>query len=187
MKFEIINNPVSYQCSDNNITIEAGKNTNLFNGMNYKSSNFPFYYALIEGDFVIRCKVTPEFKATYDLGSIVIFDNIDKWIKFAFENADSGYPAMVSVVTNGISDDCNGEKIDINEIWMQAIRKDNNFALHYSIDKENWKMVRSFKLDMNKKVKVGFSAQSPIGDGCISKFEGIEIMDNNYTNIRKPN
>ena len=93
---------------------------------------------------------------------------------------------MVSVVTNGVSDDCNGEKMDKDEIWMQVIRKDNNFALHYSEDKENWKMVRIFKLDMNKTVKVGFSAQSPIGDGCITRFEGIEIMDNNYSNIRKP-
>lgn len=188
MKFQIINNPVSYQCNDNNITIEAGKNTNLFNSLsNNKYSDFPFYYVLIDEDFIIRCKIAPEFKATYDLGAIVIFENVDKWIKFAFENSDAGYPSMVSVVTNDVSDDCNGEKIDKNEVWMQVIRKDNNFALHYSIDKENWKLERIFRLDMNKEVKVGVSAQSPIGEGCIASFEGIEILDNNYTNIRKPN
>jgi uncharacterized protein len=188
MNFQMINDPVSYQCNGNNITIEAGKNTNLFNDMcsNYRCSNFPFYYVIIEGDFVIRCKVAPELKATYDLGSIVVFENIDKWIKFAFENADSGYPSMVSVVTNDVSDDSNGEKIEKSEVWMQVIRKGNNFALHYSIDKVNWKMVRIFKLEMDKEVKVGFSAQSPIGKGCRAIFEGIEIIDNNYTNIRKP-
>lgn len=188
MNFQMVNNPLDYQCNGNNITIEAGKNTDLFNDMcsDHRSSNFPFYYTLIEGDFVIRSKIAPELKETYDLGCIVIFENVDKWIKFAFENADSGHPSMVSVVTNGVSDDSNGEKIDKSEIWMQVIRKNNNFALHYSIDKENWKLVRIFKLDMNKEVKIGLSAQSPIGDGCKVRFEGLEIMDNNYTNIRKP-
>lgn len=188
MNFQIINNPLNYEIHGNNINIEAGKNTNLFNsiGSNYRCSNFPFYYTLIEGDFIIRCRVAPEFKATFDLGAIVIFENADKWIKFAFENADTGYPAMVSVVTNGVSDDCNGEKVDENEIWMQVIRKDNNFALHYSVDKKIWKLARIFQLAMDKKVKIGFSAQSPIGDGCCVRFEGIEVLDNNYTNIRKP-
>lgn len=37
---------------------------------------------------------------------------------------------------------------------------------------------------MNNQVKLGVSARSPIGDGCIVRFEGIEIMDNNYINIR---
>ena len=32
----------------------------------------------------------------------------------------------------------------------------------------------------------GFSAQPPIGEGCKVRFEGIEIIDNNYKNIRKP-
>lgn len=188
MNFQMINNPVSYQCKDNNLTIEAGRNTNLFNDMcsDYRCANFPFYHTLIDGDFVIRCKIIPEHKAIYDLGCIVVFENADKWIKFAFENADSGYPAMVSVITNGVSDDSNGEKMDNKEVWMQVIRKGNNFALHYSIDKENWKLVRIFKLDMNEQVKVGLSAQSPIGDGCSIRFEGIEITDNNYMNIRKP-
>lgn len=188
MNFQMINNPVSYKCNGNNITIEAGKKTDLFNDMcsDSRYSNFPFYYTLIEGDFIIRCKIAPEFKETYDLGCIIIFENIEKWIKFAFENADSGHPSMVSVVTNGVSDDSNGEKIDESEIWMQIIRKGNNFALHYSKDKDKWVLVRIFKLDINKEVKVGLSAQSPIGDGCNVRFEGLEIKENNYENIRKP-
>ena len=92
----------------------------------------------------------------------------------------------VSVVTNGVSDDSNGAKIDENEIWMQLIRKENNFALHYSIYKEDWRLVRIFKLDMKEEIKVGVSAQSPIGDSCRVSFEGLEILDNHYTNIRQP-
>ena len=95
MNFQMINNPINYQCFDNNITIQAGKNTNLFNSIsNDKYTNFPFYYASIKGDFVARCKISLEFKEIYDLGAIVVFENEDKWIKFAFENSDAGYPAM---------------------------------------------------------------------------------------------
>jgi regulation of enolase protein 1 (concanavalin A-like superfamily) len=137
-------------------------------------------------NFVIRCKVSPEFKALYDLGSIVVYDNTNKWIKFAYENSDSGNPAMVSVITDGVSDDCNGEKIYEEGVWMQIIRKSNNFSLHYSKDKVAWTLVRIFQLDMKDEIKLGISAQSPMGDRCIVKFEDLEIMENAYINIRKP-
>lgn len=34
-----------------------------------------------------------------------------------------------------------------------------------------------------RKVKVGLSVRSPIGDGCSFRFEGIEIKDKNYKDI----
>ena len=188
MNFEFLNKPISFECKDDVITMEAGSYTNLFNDMcsDYRSSYFPFYYVLQKGDFVIRCKITPEFRELYDLGCITVYENDNKWIKFAYENSDSGHPAMVSVITDKVSDDSNGEKIYEDGIWMQIIRKGNNFALHCSENKENWRLVRIFQLDMNEVIKLGISAQSPLGNGCIVRFEGLEIVGNNYTNIRKP-
>lgn len=188
MNLMLENNPKAFECRENGIMMEAGCGTNLFNDMcsDYRTADFPFYYAMQKGDFIIRCRITPEFKACYDLGSIVVYDNQNKWIKFAFENSDAGYPAIVSVITDEVSDDCNGVKINEKGIWMQIIRKGNNFSLHYSTDKKEWVLARIFHLNMSHEIKLGISAQSPMGDSCMVKFEGLEITDNIYTNIRKP-
>ncbi len=42
--------------------------------------------------------------------------------------------AVVTVMTNEKSDDANGINVDTNEIWLQMARKDNAFAIHYSLD-----------------------------------------------------
>jgi len=88
------------------------------------------------------------------------------------------------VVTEESSDDSNGEKIDNEFIWIRIIRKGEYWAVHYSENGENWKMVRYFSLKMNKAIKVGIIAQSPIGKGCRVKFKNFEILENNYSNIR---
>jgi len=66
------------------------------------------------------------------------------------------------VVTNGFSDDCNGERITDNKIYLQVVRKADNWCLHYAKDKSKWKMVRYFNYALNKELKVGISAQSPL-------------------------
>lgn len=188
MNFQIINKPVRFECNNNIITMEAGRGTNLFNDMcsDYRGNYFPFYHVVYKGDFIIRCKISPEFKALYDLGCIIVYENENKWIKFAYENSDSGHPAMVSVITDIVSDDCNGEKIYEKGVWMQIIRKGNTFSLHYSKDKVTWTLVRIFQLEMNDEIKLGISAQSPMGDSCTVDFEGLEILENTYSYIRKP-
>jgi regulation of enolase protein 1 (concanavalin A-like superfamily) len=152
---------------------------------NYKILNAPFYYTNIEGDFIFRCKVKPEFHETYDAGGIIAYDSEKKWVKYAFEKTDLGYPSIVSVITVGLSDDCNGEIINENEIWMQIVRSANNWCLHYSKDKVNWKMVRYFRLDLRNNISIGIFSQSPIGEGCKVHFSEIELLNQTYKNIRK--
>ncbi len=166
--------------------VSTGK-TDFFNDIltDYKKSNAPFYYINAEDDFILRCMIKPDFKNTYDAGSLLIFQNEDKWIKFAFENTDLGYPSVVSVVTDGKSDDSNGERIAADKIYLQVVRKGDNWCLHYSLDNKSWKMVRYFSLIMDKKIKAGISAQSPLGDGCAVEFHNLELLKNDYSNIRK--
>lgn len=187
MEFQWSKEPVSYTAEGGRIVMETCKGTNLFNSMTEerRDHNFPYYYTECEGDFLIRCQITPEFGSLYDQGDIIIYADDDHWIKFAYENTDLGYPAMVSVVTNQISDDCNGVP-QTGGIWMQAVRQGDNFALHYSEDGEQWKMARIFRLELPRKVKAGISAQSPFGVSLKVTFSGLMVTENPYTNIRKP-
>ena len=77
--------------------------------------NAPFYYTEITGDFVMRVKVSHDFKDTYDSASIMVMQDMKNWAKACFEMTDFGTHAAVSVIArNGESDDANGCNIDGN-------------------------------------------------------------------------
>lgn len=185
MKFEWCQEPEFFYIGEESIRIRAEKGTNLFNsvGGNFKCGKFPFYCTKWEGDFRIRCRVSVEFHSVYDLGCIVVYDNEDKWIKLAYENSDMGKTAIVSIVTQERSDDCNGESVQ-GKVWLQICRKGNMFSLHFSEDKEKWNLVRIFYLAMSKEIRVGISAQCPSGECCEAEFEQLEIGENPYEDIR---
>lgn len=187
MKFELLNEAVSISNNERIVELIAPGKTDFFIdiGNEYKKHNAPFYNTNIENDFILRCSIKPTFTNIYDAGCLLVYESEDKWIKFAFENTDLGYCSVVSVITNGFSDDCNGERIDNQNIYLQIIRKGNDWCLHYSNDKINWKMVRYFRFELKNKIKIGFSCQSPLGDGCKVIFSDIEILKNYYNNIRK--
>jgi uncharacterized protein len=170
------------------IEIEAPGKTDFFIDMFTMKpvGDAPFYYEKRSGDFVARVKARPRFKKNYDAGGIFVYDTAKKWIKLEFEMTDLGYPSVVSVVTDGVSDDCNGERRDeVEGLWLQVARRGDNWVLHYSEDGKKWRMVRYFKLKMKETVRVGLEAQSPRGDGCIVEFSGFKIADNILSDMRK--
>lgn len=185
MRLEMENSAQGIQRTDR-IELTAGKGTNLFNSMpgSYRCGDFPYCRAVWEGDFRARCKVTVDFRAVYDLGCLVVYENEEKWLKLAFENSDASGPAIVSIVTDGTSDDCNGSAISGKSVWLQICRKGDVFAMHHSLDGVSWKLARIFKLAMAHDVKVGVSAQCPSGESCTAVFERLEITENPYENMR---
>jgi uncharacterized protein len=170
------------------IEIEAPGKTDFFIDMFSMKpvDDAPFYYEKRKGDFVARVKVRPGFKKNYDAGGLFVYDTAKKWIKLEFEMTDLGYPSVVSVVTDGVSDDCNGEKAQgVEELWLQIVRKGDNWVLHHSEDGKKWKMVRYFQLKMKDEVRIGLEAQSPRGNGCKVEFSGFRIADNTLADMRK--
>jgi uncharacterized protein len=144
----------------------------------------PFYYREVEGNFVFRAKVSLDFISTYDAGVLFAYDHDKLWAKACFEFTDIGTHAIVSVMTNQYSDDANCVNIEGNQVWLQLSRKDNVFAVHYSIDGENFLMARLTMLPMSKKIKVGVSAQSPLGQGGDRCFEFLLLEHRTLENIR---
>jgi len=116
----------------------------------------------------------------------MVYENKNVWAKLALENSDlpCAKPAVVSVVTNRLSDDCNGPVSDQNYMWLQISRVDDCFGLHYSADGKEYNMVRVFTLPVGDTVKVGFCAQSPTGEGGDRCFSDICIEQRRLANIR---
>lgn len=147
-------------------------------------ANAPFFYTEVTGDFVFRAKVRPNFRSVYDACALMVIQDETLWTKAAFEKSDFGTTAAVCVVTNGISDDANGCNIQQEEVWLQIVRVGDVFCTHYSLDGENFDMVRLFHLPVEKTVKVGIEAQSPAGEGGLRFYSDISLENRTVANLR---
>lgn len=148
------------------------------------SRSAPYLWLPIEGDFVAQAHVQHEFVSTYDAGALMVRHDETHWAKLCFEATDFGTHAAVSVVTNGLSDDANGVDLDGKSLWLQIVRQDNLFGLHYSLDGKSWRMVRYFALPVPAKVQVGLVAQSPVGPGASIDFHSFTIEPRRVANMR---
>ncbi len=173
------------------IAIYAPEFSNYFNDPIPEHGRFPgphgdapFFYKEMDGDFVIQAKLRPNFQSTYDAACLMVIQNDSMWIKAAFERSDFNTNAVVSVVTNIISDDANGCNIDADSVWLQIARVGNNFAIHYSLDGQKYDMVRVFYLPIEKTVKVGIEAQCPTGEGGYRYFSNLLIEKRTVANLR---
>ena len=168
------------------LTITAGEKTDLFidpHG-NFNIENSPCLLFKPDPAFILSAKVTVEHKYTYDAGVLILYENEHSWAKLCFELSPQGQAMIVSVVTRGVSDDCNSTAINGNTVYLRAIKKANTFAFYYSVDGATWGLVRYFTLNHPENVIIGFSSQSPTGPGCTACFAEIIYHAEELADIR---
>ena len=76
--------------------------------------NAPYYFTEVEGDFVLRVKVSHDFASVYDSCALLVMQDMTCWGKLCYELTDFGAHAVVSVVTKGDSDDANGVNLEFS-------------------------------------------------------------------------
>ncbi len=156
--------------------ILAGAETDWFcdPAGNYAKDNAPSaLVTLTDDNFLLSAKVSVEFTSAFDAGVFQIRATEDMWAKLCFEYSPQKRPMIVSVVTRGVSDDCNSVEIDGAEIYLRVARTPQTLAFHYSHDGRDWRFVRYFTLGKLSYLKFGFSAQSPKGKKCAAIFSEI--------------
>lgn len=147
----------------------------------------PALVAPIEGDFTLSARVHVGFRATFDAGVLVVRHSPTQWAKLCFEYSPQRQPMVVSVVTNGVSDDANSTPIDGDEVYLRVSRTGAAWVFHYSEDGRLWHFVRHFRLSADAPARVGFLAQSPTGEGSTSTFGEITRTSRPPTDIRGGN
>lgn len=186
MKLQTMNT-TSYNVINDIITLQAGAKTDFFvspfNGEEIASA--AFLYEEVCGDFTLKAYVKHDFSSVYDACTLLAYDASNRWAKACFEYSDFHTNTVVSVMTNMYSDDANGVNIDGKGIWLQLSRKENVFAVHYSYDDVTYDMVRLTRIPMSETLKVGFSAQSPLGEGGEFMFQHYELKYETPQDIRK--
>ncbi|MDQ6917833.1 MAG: DUF1349 domain-containing protein [Candidatus Dormibacteraeota bacterium] len=157
------------------LTVRAGACTDLFvdPGGAPTVANAPRLLAPAAGDFRLSARVTVDFGSRFDAGVLLLWFDGGAWAKLCLECAPLDVPTVVSVVTRGLSDDCNSHPTDGNSTWLRVTRRGGAFAFHSSADGETWNLVRHFALAPSAQIEVGFMAQSPEGEGCTATFDAI--------------
>ncbi len=182
------NEPDSFVHDGNTVTITAAGGTDYFNdpASDVRKASAPVLYREVDGDFTVEGRVAPAFGATYDAGAIVFYCTDDVWAKLAFEQTDLGSTSVVTVVTNGLSDDANGEVVDGDAVHLKMSRRGDVLGLYYSLDGRGWRMVRLLALPVppGATANVGISAQSPTGSGCTVTFSELAFAKRAVTEMR---
>jgi regulation of enolase protein 1 (concanavalin A-like superfamily) len=135
------------------------------------------------GDFTLAAQVSVEFASMYDAGVLLLHAAERQWAKLCFEYSPQLRPTAVTVVTRGISDDCNSFEVDGTTLWLRITRSGTAWAFHASTDGGWWRLLRYFALDAAV-VRVGFLAQSPAGEGCTATFDHISFRPGAPKNLR---
>jgi regulation of enolase protein 1 (concanavalin A-like superfamily) len=169
------NSPVSYDARANALTIVAGPSTDWYiSPLDGKATaNAPIALFQSAEEFVLTAKVTVEFQTKWDAGMLMVYADDKNWAKFALEMSVYQQPTIVTVVTRGVSDDCNSISPPGNSIWLRIAKIGRAIAFYTSPDGKSWRMVRAFTLGEVKNLRAGFGAQSPVGKRGSAVFSEI--------------
>lgn len=127
--------------------------------------------------FTFTAKVTPQFMATSDAGAIFVYANDSLWLKFAFWMEENMNTRIVTIRTNGTSDENNHSIITQESVHLKISSDATQIGFYYSMDNEIWNLVRLFKNDYPSELYVGLSSQSPMGEGNQTAFEELSLRE----------
>lgn len=177
--------------SDGKLTLASEAKRDNFRDPDGKLSNNTAPLLLTEVDntkpFTLTAKITPTFLKTYDAGTLYIWVKDDLWLKMAMEMDERGQHRMVTVRTNGTSDDNDHDVITAKSIYMKISSNTKSVGFYYSLDKKTWQFVRLFKNDYPVSIWVGVSTQSPLGNGTSAVFEDVTLTHQSITDFRLGN
>ena len=186
-KLEWLNAPRSSRMDGKVFVISAGAKTDWFvdpfNGTVSKSA--PILLFTPGSDYVLTARVTVKFAVKWDAGALMLWGDDHHWAKLSFELSPERQPTLVTVVTRGLSDDCNSTHIQGDSVYLRIARSDKTYVFYSSADESRWEILRTFSLDTDLPVRVGFESQSPAGEGAIASFSSITYTPRRIENIYK--
>jgi regulation of enolase protein 1 (concanavalin A-like superfamily) len=167
------------------LTIRSGKKTDWFVDPFDSTihNTAPMLLFLPADDYVLLAKVKVGFKTKWDAGALMVWADEHHWAKLSFELSPAKQPTMVTVVTRGLSDDCNSIPISGDMVYLQIAKSGPAYVLYSSTDAKAWQVLRVFSLGDTAKPKVGFESQSPAGDGTEVVFSEIHYSTRKIADI----
>ncbi len=184
---ELVNVPTALGVGDDgSILMGAAGHTNLFNSPNGVGmyTGAPMLLLPVDGDFTLAARIDAKLVNVYDVAALVMYVDGRNWTKLCYEFSAERQPTVVSVVTRGISDDCNSEEIDADFVYMAMCRRGHECSFHFSRDGVKWKMVRHFRFETSDRLRIGFAVHAAFGEGLSARFSEIRYWTSAPANMR---
>jgi len=164
-----------YEITDDGLTVTAKHGTDRYIAPDgsYVIDNASRLLFEADPDFIFTAKVHHAFSSQWDAGALILEGESDKYVKFLIETDYVGKHRVVSVVTNGVSDDANSIAIDGDSLYLRMARGGDTIYLYTSGTGADWYLVRTFRFTSSVPLKVGFHAQCPKGDQAVVNFSKI--------------
>ena len=176
------------QMTERRLTLASPAKRDNFRDPNGELSNNSAPMLLMQVDntkpFTFTSKVTPTLLETYDAGTLYLWVRDDLWLKMAMERDERGRTRLVTVRTNGTSDDNNHDVVTADSVYMKISSDATTIAFYYSLDNTAWQLIRLFRNDYPDTIWLGVSSQSPVGEGNSSTFEQIALTPTSVSDFR---
>lgn len=171
------------------IEISSGPETDFFiePGMPpYEKANAPLLLRAVDNTkpFTFSCKTTPVHSVKYDAGMAFLYVNDKHWLKFAFEADERMNHRIVTVKTQGFSDDNNHDAVESPSVFLKISSDTKVVGFYYSVDGQQWQLVRVFKNEYPPVLQLGIGSQSPAGPGNKAVFEALQFAQESVKDFR---
>ena len=135
--------------------------------------------------FTFTAKVKPDFMTHFDAGALYIYVDDQCWQKFAFESDDHQVPRIISVRTIGSSDDNKHDVIKQAAVYLKISSNTKVIGFYYSLDNNEWHMVRLYRNTYPQTIHLGISTQSPSGSGTSALFSEVSLTETAISDFKR--
>lgn len=171
------NEPKNWDIGERSLSMFVTPKTDYWRRTHYGFTvdDGPFFYALHGGEFEVKTRITGDYQTRFDQMGLMLRIDEENWIKTGIEFVNQKHK-LSAVVTRNWSD---WSVIELNDtpktVWLKVIRRLDAVEIFYSLNNEQYTMMRLAYFPDNKPVMVGLTAASPDGEGFNALFEDFEI------------
>jgi regulation of enolase protein 1 (concanavalin A-like superfamily) len=179
VKMQWYNEPPHWQTLTDGIHLTTGAKTDFWRKTHYGfvRDNGHFYYQTVTGNFTVEVKITGQYKVLYDQAGLMVRENETTWLKCGIEFVEN-LQNVSAVVTRDFSDWSVVALLQAPaSLWLRVQRRAEAIEIQYSLDGEQYQMLRLAYLTQAKTVQVGLMAASPQGEGCKIVFEEFKLTE----------
>ena len=172
-----LNEPPAWKIDSDRIEVTAAGGSDFWRKTHYGfiRDSGHFGYETVAGDCSVEAKVSGGYHELYDQAGLMLRVNGEHWIKTGIEYVH-GVQHVSAVVTNDFSD---WSVVPLPQnppsIWIRVTRKAEAVEVYYSLDGENYTMLRMAYLLPSATLDVGIMCAAPDGGGFPVVFEEFAI------------
>lgn len=144
----------------------------------YVVNNGHLYYSEADGDFTVSVKVAGEFSSQYDQAGLMVRQDDENWIKYGleivqgtwadrYEYRGSAHLLGCTFTSHGWSEWSVLPQFpqEPSVIWLRIIREGHSFFVDFSLDGEEFNLIKLCSMPDATRLQVGRYATAPTGNG----------------------